>query len=293
MKFARHVVAKLFLLIFALTPIFSMDWTGEPPLIDVFENLDYQTWLPDAQPSPETAQRLNEIGFDRYQENNLIEAAKIWKAALEMDPNHYLAHYNYAAALAIFARGFGDFDASGPNLPDAAWDRDDFIDYRRAIIHHLKVSISLNPNRKARVKEDEDFDSIRNLETYRNMLMGPYPTVSDVLREAPKWYSLQPGAFLPEDTFTFFPDGTVVYEWDKKRYNVFPEVYKSPRDDSFTGSWRALENEIVIRTDSGQTLRCAFDHIVDELGFIVKRVLVFDGVKYGDYDAHYWEGQDA
>ncbi len=273
----------------------NAEWHGEPPLLSTFDAPDYRTWLPEASPSPQTAQKLNEIGFDAYLAGGLLDAALIWKAALLMDPANPWAHYNYAAVLAVFARGFGDFDAQGEGLPETAWDRADFFGYREAIIRHLKHSIALRPERMKRLLEDRDFDSIRGLEEYRYVLMGPDPEIERVIALAPKWYSLQTGAFLPSDTFTFNEDGTMTFAWDTRRFDVFPEVYKDKKkiDRSFEGRWRVRGDRIVVETSDGRLLEFSFAHAYDELGFITKRILIYGTAEYGDFDSHYWEGQDA
>lgn len=289
----RRAVLALFLLLLTTFQMSAADWEGEPPLLKSFAEPDYKRWLPNEQPSPQTAQKLNEIGFDAYAENNLTDAAMLWKAALLMDSEHYLAHYNYAAVLSIFANGFGDFDARADAVPYANWGLKNFYYYRDAIILHLKKSIALRPRRLQRLKNDEDFDSIRNLEAYRNVLMGPNPSIEDVLREAPDWYSLQAGAFLPKDRFNFRMDGTMSFTWDTSIIEAFPDAFEKGRDDSFTGTWEIVDQSVVITTETGKKVVCTFKHVTDEMGFIESRILVYGNVRYGDYDAHFWEGQDA
>ena len=287
-------IVLVFSLILITAPLFSADWTEEPPELSEFDNPNYQMWLPGWEASPATSVKLNDLGFQAYLDGNLVEAAKLWKAALQMDPDNPWPQYNFASVLAVFAGGFGDFDAPGDGLPKAAMEREDFWDYRTTIIRHLKNSIRISPERLSRGREDSDFDSIRELPEFVNVLMGPNPDVEMVISKAPKWYSLQAGAFLPEDILTFFPNGQVVYEWDAQgRLNAFPEYFTEGEDESFTGTWSAAGNNVEITTHDGRRLTCKFAHKTDEFGFIVKRILIFDGVKYGDYDAHYWEGQDG
>ena len=275
-------------------PVFPIDWSGSPPVLSEIDNPNYREWFSLAEESPETSTKLNALGYQAYSDGRLVEAARLWKAALLIDPENPWPHYNYASILGVFAGGFGDFDAPGDRLPKIAWQRDDFWDYRNTIIRHLKTSITLLPERLERVHEDSDFDAIRELPEFINVVMGPHPDVATVLRKAPKWYSLQPGAFLPEDILTFSQDGNVEYEWDAAgRVRAFSSLYKEGDDDSFSGTWRIVGDTIEITTDDGRQYICDFAHTVDDNGFIKDRILMFDRVKYGDYDSHYWEGQDG
>lgn len=260
----------------------AAEWAEEPPFLSTFDSPDYKIWLPEAEPSPGTARELNDLGYDAYMDGDMLTAAAMWKAALLMDRENPWAHYNYAAVLAVFAGGFDGFDAPADELPEAAWDRDDFFDYRVEIINHLKKSVYLRPERMDRLLEDPD------------LLMGPDPTPGRVLEFAPKWYSLQEGAFLPKDVFTFHQYGSVSFFWDTARFEAFPIVFKDDKTDrSFEGRWRVVNNQIAITTEAGENFNLGFAHIFDGLGFIKKRFLMYGEGKYGDFDAHYWEGQDG
>ncbi len=290
----RHTVVPVLFLVSGIAILSAQAvWTGPPPLLSAFDDPDYRTWLPDAEPSRATAQRLNELGFDSYEAGRLEEAAALWKAALTMNPANPWAHYNYAAVLSVFAAGFGDFDAPGDRLPDTVWEQDDFFDYRRIIVNHLKTAVALRPERRDRLQADPDFNSIRGLEEYRYILMGPDPSAEEVLRQAPDLYSLAPGAYMPNDLLSFTPDGRVTFLYDMSRYTWFPEI-GDPVDESFRGNWTVDGDRLVITTDDGRTVTGVFEHRADSLGFITKRMLrLGDHGLYGDWDSHYWEGQDG
>ena len=237
---------------------------------------------------------LNRLGFQAYQEDRLIDAARLWNAAIRMDPENPWPHYNYASVLAVFVNGFGDFSVPEAELVEFIGEKDEFWPYRDAIFHHLKTSIILRPDRRNRAGEDSDFDSVRLLPDFINLMMGPYPDPETVMSIAPEWYSLQPGAFLPKDSLHFRPDGTVEYVWDAEgRLYAFPELFNEGDDEAFTGTWRLVGEAVEITTEDGVRYFCEFAHRTDEHGFIGQRVLIFDGVRFGDYEAHYWEGQDG
>jgi hypothetical protein len=67
-------------------------WEEQPPLLSVLADLDYRDYLPDAASSPQAANQLSDLGFQAYQGNRLIDAARLFKAALEMDGRHAYAH---------------------------------------------------------------------------------------------------------------------------------------------------------------------------------------------------------
>jgi tetratricopeptide (TPR) repeat protein len=270
-------------------------WDEAPPALQSLKDLDYREYLPEAAVSDRTAYRLNDLGLQAYEEDDLLEAARLFRLALEMNGENAFAHYNYAAMLAVFAQGFRQFDA--PPQVIMTWSREEYdkiTEYREEIFRHLKISIALRPERLDRVKEDSDFDSVRGLSEYEYLLMGRNPSVEKVVRIAPKWYSIQPGAFLPEDTFEFLPGYRLRFEYDSRQLELFSDTGEV-EDRSFTGRYRIEGNRLIIFPEgSGDVIHGEFSLRLDGLGFVVQRRLQVEGFgPFSDEESHYWEGQDG
>jgi len=270
-------------------------WNQDPPLLSSLTAVAFQTYFPGVEASPRTAQALNSRGFDVYKEDRLIEAARLFKASFMMDPNNPYAHYNYAAVLSIFAQGFDKFDAAPQEFYSQPRQRVDLmVSYRSEIFDHLKTSISLQKERLQRVAQDPDFDTIRGFQEYNYVLLGQNPSIESVVAHSPRWYSIQPGAFLPNDTLILNQDFRVEFSYDMSRYDVFPEL-GDPVDHSFSGCYRLDGNRLVIFRDGiSRILYGTISLKKDELGFVTKKVLQLQGFgPFSDKESHYWEGQDG
>ncbi len=270
-------------------------WEDTPPFLSALAGLDYRQYLPGAQPSPQAAVRLNDLGSEAYKEDRLVEAARLFRAALEMDADNPYPHYNYAAVLAVFAQGFGHFDAPPAELFSLRQvETDRIVEYREEIFAHLKASVSLREERLQRVTRDSDFDTIRGLTEYEYLLMGPNPSMWDVLRLSPRWYSMQTGAFMPADTLVFLPEYRVRFSFDTRRFELFPEM-QNKVDRSFTGCYRVDGDRLIIFADgSAKVIYGKVSVRKDSLGFVVEKRLSLEGFgPFGDQLRHYWEGQDA
>jgi hypothetical protein len=270
-------------------------WDQAPPPLVEFEALEYRDFLPGADPSERTAFLLNDLGLEAYEKDELLEAARLFRLALEMDADNAFAHYNYSAMLAVFAQGFEHFAAPAHVLMTRPWRENETIaEYRRGIFNHLKTSIAMRPERLERARDDSDFDSIRQLSEYEYLLMGRNPDVETVVRVAPRWYSVQPGAFLPEDNFEFLPEYRVRFEYDTRRFELFPEM-EDKIDRSFSGSYRIEGDRLIIFPDGSQeVIYGEFSLRLDGRGFVVRRLLEVEGYgPFSDEESHFWEGQDA
>lgn len=152
----------------------------------------------------------------------------------------------------------------------------------------------MREERLERLQEDRDFDTIRELEEYDYLLMGRNPSMAEVVRRSPVWYSIQAGAFLPNDTLELRPDFTVRYSYDTRRFEAFPEV-DFEGDQSFTGRYRVDGDRLIIFPDGSPEVYYGTISVkLDELGFVERKSLQLDCCgRFSDLGRHYWEGQDA
>ena len=141
------------------------------------------------------AARLNTEGFRLYQAKDYAAARSKFAEAVRADENHALARYNLAATLGLL-RGQGkvcEYDA-----------------YQPTILEHLEASIRLDERRRARMKVDRDFDSVRDTLRYQ-LLLGRSPArEQDVvpLVVAVTWTLPAVGAFGNPLTLDFSAGGT-------------------------------------------------------------------------------------
>lgn len=93
------------------------------------------------------AQALNVAGMRCYDRGELGVAARHFRAALEKDPAHVLAHYNLACTLSLLR-------AKGEICPNDA--------YVGEILTHLRESVRLDERRRARLVADSDLESVHH-----------------------------------------------------------------------------------------------------------------------------------
>jgi hypothetical protein len=140
---------------------------------------------------------LNDAGYREYEQGRYREAAKLFRAAIVFDAGNILPHYNLACVLALL-RGKGEeVDLS-------------------EIENELKICFSLDPALSgrpadwilARIREDGDLDSIRDMEFFRAIASYDHSRLySKAYEDKRAWLCGGPwvgGA----DIFTFQPDRT-------------------------------------------------------------------------------------
>lgn len=141
------------------------------------------------------AAKLNTEGFRLYQAKNYPAALEKFAAAVRADEGHALSHYNLAATLGVL-RGQGkvcEYDA-----------------YQSTILEHLEASIRLDERRRARMKVDRDFDSVKDTLRYQRLLGRSPAREKDVapLVIAVGWTLPSPGAYGNPLTLHFSAGGT-------------------------------------------------------------------------------------
>lgn len=141
------------------------------------------------------AAKLNTEGFRLYQAKNYPAALEKFAAAVRADEGHALSHYNLAATLGVL-RGQGkvcEYDA-----------------YQSTILEHLEAAVRLDERRRARLKVDRDFDSVKDTVRYQ-VLVGRSPSrEKDVapIVVAVAWALPAEGAYGNPLTLTFSSAGT-------------------------------------------------------------------------------------
>ncbi|MBN2799499.1 MAG: hypothetical protein JXX28_10165 [Deltaproteobacteria bacterium] len=106
--------------------------------------------LPELAQEGLSAQDLNAAGHRYYQAGDLYAATRLFQAAVALDEEHALAHYNLACTLAIARR----IQGSACGVIEA---------YQGVILHHLERAVALDEGRRARMVEDEDLAGLRGL----------------------------------------------------------------------------------------------------------------------------------
>ena len=73
--------------------------------------------------------RLNALGLEACRKGLLIEAAKLFRCAIQEDNAHSYAHYNYASVLALLANGIPSFVQIWMEMYENDFDSLDSVDY--------------------------------------------------------------------------------------------------------------------------------------------------------------------
>ena len=175
---------------------------------------------------PATAKDLNTAGFRLYQEGKYPEALEKFKAAIEKEPKHALAHYNAAATLGVLRKKglVCEYEA-----------------YPSTILQYLSTSVKLDPKRLKRAKEDADLDPIRETLGWQHLL-GRSPTraadVPEILKQV-RWYAHSQGVYGTVGKLTFQDGGKVVH-WKK-----LPQDDGSMKEEEVTGTYRVKGRTVV------------------------------------------------
>lgn len=150
--------------------------------------------LPALPALAQSAAQLNSQGFDLYKKGQFAEAIAKFREATEKDGKHALAHYNLAATLARVRN-----DGQVCNLEA----------YRSTIIAELKRSIELDPRRRKRALEDNDFASVHDTAAWQFIAGKTVEKNGAEILQAVSWYGPSPGAYGPSSGLRFLADGKV------------------------------------------------------------------------------------
>ncbi len=104
-----------------------------------------------------SADQLNSLGMRCYKEGRLEDAGRLFEAAIRLDEDHALAHYNLACVIGLL------FATEGPCDMNFDWGQ---------AIQHLRQSIAADPARAERAKIDSDLDSFREMMAFRLAVSG-------------------------------------------------------------------------------------------------------------------------
>ena len=136
---------------------------------------------PATQPSTETAPpatatpaaavsdrsiELNTQGYRAYKSGDLVEAARLFRAAVDADDDNALAHYNLACTLALLRRTEPACEHDATQV---------------TILDHLARAIELDDGRRTRMRQDADLDDLRDLLRFRILDQG-MPTTDAATR---------------------------------------------------------------------------------------------------------------
>lgn len=165
------------------------------------------------------AAKLNTEGFRLYQQQHYAEALSKFVAAVRADESHALSHYNLAATLGLLrAQGkICEYDA-----------------YQSTILEHLETAVRLDERRRARMKVDKDFDSVRDTLRYQ-LLAGLSPArEKDVVPivVAVTWTLPAVGAYGNPLTLDFSAGGTFALK-------LMQLTDDGPRIEVVKGRWTA------------------------------------------------------
>lgn len=97
-----------------------------------------------------SAKEYNSAGFKLYKKKDYLSAIKNFRVAIEKDSNYVLAYYNLACCLSIIYN-------------DEKIDSSD-------IIFALEKTFDLVPKRSIKARKDSDFDNVRNLSWFKNLM---------------------------------------------------------------------------------------------------------------------------
>lgn len=143
----------------------------------------------------ERSSLLNNEGMRRYKAKDYEAAARLFRDAIEADPDRPLPHYNLACTLALL-RAAGkqcETDASVTEL-----------------VSHLEDAIRLDKDRRAKAAKDRDFDSVRNRFAFQRALglTSHDDAHARTLLVLPDWHGPNGAYHLPASGIDFHDDGT-------------------------------------------------------------------------------------
>jgi hypothetical protein len=176
------------------------------------------------------AMTLNTQGFRLYRQGKLPDALSLFQQAIQADPTHAMAHYNYAATLGVLRKKkqICPYDA-----------------YKTTIVQHLSQAVALDPQRRERMKQDADFSDVRDTLGYQKLLgLDPKkPGDLPLLIERVSWYGPGQGVFGSTVSLDFKPRG-VAELW----YRDIPQSESQQmREARISGSWKMNGTEVQLR----------------------------------------------
>lgn len=181
----------------------------------------------------QSAAKLNSRGFDLYKQQRYAEAIDAFRAAIEKDEKHALAHYNLAATLALMrTKGLVcEHDA-----------------YRSVILQELQRAIQLDPRRRTRALEDADFQSVHDTLGWQKVKGLTVPKDAAAILTAVHWYGPSPGAYGPTHQLRFRADGTLTgSRLDLESDDV--------RHVPLSGTWAVKGREVTVTYGAGKDAR--------------------------------------
>lgn len=175
------------------------------------------------------AVKLNTEGFRLYQAKNYPAALEKFSQAVRADESHALSQYNLAATLGLL-RGQGktcEFDA-----------------YPSTILDHLEAAVRLDERRRARMKVDRDFDSVRDTVRYQLLAGRSLTRERDVvpLVSAVSWTLPATGAFGNPLALHFSSKGTFTLR-------LMQLTDDGPKFDEVKGRWTAKGFQLTLDFD--------------------------------------------
>ncbi len=180
----------------------------------------------------QSAKELNTEGFRLYQAGKYPEAVEKFRAAVQKDPKHALAHYNLAATLGVLRK-------QGQVCEHNA--------YTSTILEHLATAIRLDPKRLKRAKEDADLDPIRETVGWHRLLGRSHTRTADVpeLLKKVKWFGPGVGVYGTLQTLRFEEGGKVTL------HKKSPQDEGPMKEETLTGTYSVKGRKVEVKL-SGQ-----------------------------------------
>ncbi len=249
-SYKQRLSMKNYLAIFIFC-IASSLWAKSP---SVNNNCNMQSSASDKPISNQNLSReYNRKGMAAYRRNKLIEAKNFFYCSLIKDYNYALAHYNYASTLALLDQKTISDPCYNPTLENMQ--------------KHLVRSIQLDPGRRQRLKNDNDFDKIRDSYFYKYVTFDiKLEKISDLFHKVGTWHA---------QTIGVFPVAKLIFENES---NVLLKTYNF-KALSQTAGWS--KGVPAIYSIDSNTLNIEFknkksDSLSGEIKFIIKKNVLLD-----------------
>ncbi|MGI0118453.1 tetratricopeptide repeat protein [Zooshikella sp. RANM57] len=200
-----------------------------------------------------TSKALNTRGLREYKKGHLKKARNYFYCAQLLSPNYALAHYNYAATLALLDQKTVSDPCYNPTLEDME--------------KHLVRSIQLDSGRRQRLKNDSDFDNIRDGYFYKYVTFDiKQEKISDLFYKVGTWHA---------QTIGVLPVAKLIFENES---NVLLKTYKFKASRQTSGWSIGIP---AIYSIDGNTLSIEFknnklDSLNGEIRFIIKKNVLLD-----------------
>lgn len=201
----------------------------------------------------DSSKALNTLGLREYKKGNLKKSKRYFYCAQLLSPDYALAHYNYASTLALLDQKTVSDPCYNPTLANME--------------KHLVRSIQLDPGRRQRLKNDNDFDKIRDSYFYKYVTFDiKQEKISDLFQKVGTWHA---------QTIGVFPVAKLIFENES---NVLLKTYNF-KALSQTAGWS--KGVPAIYSIDGNTLNIEFknnksDSLTGEIKFIIKKNVLLD-----------------